>query len=609
MKLPSVNLLFNSLLFTLRRFPIMILSTLLGTISEILFIEGNFSESNEIILLKTIMTCLLGLPLFFSLHIFFERIRPQVMYVFIAFVVAFGMLIQFYFTIQTSSHNFHNPVLYRYFFWSAGLHLIAAFSAFFIYEEINGFWQFNKTLFLRFLLSVLYSVVLFLGLSGAILAVQTLFNVDVHEKIYGDLWVIIAGLFNTLFFLGGIPQPISQLNNETSYPKGLKLFTQYVLLTLVTIYLAILYAYAAKIVVDWSLPKGWVANLIFGFSVAGIFSLLLIYPVREQEGNRWMKTFSHFFYYSLIPLIVLLFVAIGTRIVAYGVTIERYIVAMLGIWLAVVTLYFIFSKQKNIILIPLTLSLFLFASLIGPWGMFQVSERSQLARLQKLLEKNGALVNGKFVTLAHEQSLKVKINDLNQINSVLDYLFLNHTLDGIRLWSTDSCLLATKANKHITKAAVLRCIGLPENEYNSRSDENESEIRYNLYCSAFNRTDGIEVAGYDYIYEIDGSETPYNKGYVDSNRSLSVLLRNNVLKVYRKGHYVYSISLDSITEALRKDENADSNNSERNPSSMTFELTTSNNTKTKLMLSSYNFVVKDSGAKVEFLYGYMLVKR
>ena len=41
---------------------------------------------------------------------------------------------------------------------------------------------------------------------------------------------------NTFIFLAGVPKDLSALEKETSYPKGLKAFTQFVFLPLITLY-------------------------------------------------------------------------------------------------------------------------------------------------------------------------------------------------------------------------------------------------------------------------------------------------------------------------------------------------------------------------------------
>ncbi len=612
MKLPSLQLLTGSFIQITKRFPFVLLAALTGTVICIALLEGHFNDPAQTILSKILMTSSLGVPLFFAVHIFCERTMAKPMFKFSALIFSLFVLVQFYFSMNNWNIN-NAPVFYRFFFWSAGLHLLVAFSAFFIEDELNGFWQFNKQLFLRFLEAALYSGVLYLGLAGAILAVAQLFNIKFHERIYGDLLFIIAGLFNTVFFLGGIAEPVKALNEETAYPKGLKIFTQYVLIPLVTIYLLILYAYTAKILIQMSLPKGWVANLILGFSVTGILSLLLVYPIRKEEENKWIKTFSRFYYFSLVPLVVLLFVAIGTRISAYGVTIERYIVAMLGVWLAIITLYFIFSKTKNIILIPLTLSVFLFGSCFGPWGMFKVSERSQLKRLHVLLEKNGAFMGSKLVKLSQTDLYKIKVKDVNQINSILEYLSKGHGFAGMKDWLNEDCqktIFTDSLNKsgYEQMYAVQQCIGI-YGVTGYRSEENENEMNLNFYCSQFNDINGMDISGYDRIYNFSAYDYKGESKYIDSSTASYTKLDENKMLFYLKGTKQFELQLDSIASKLRALPHNKYNAYTTTASDMTFEVPNLQGNKIKLMFSGFNTRITDTSFVVNSINGYLLLKK
>ena len=111
---------------------------------------------------------------------------------------------------------------------------------------------------MRFLLAYLYSNVLFLGLAIALASADHLFGFDVEENNYLYLFAIIAGVFNTWVFLAGVPKDLNTLNQTTDYPKGLKLFTQYILLPLVSLYFVILIAYELKITIEWNWPRGTV---------------------------------------------------------------------------------------------------------------------------------------------------------------------------------------------------------------------------------------------------------------------------------------------------------------------------------------------------------------
>src|SRR5690606_9660628 len=236
------------------------------------------------------------------------------------------------------------------------------------------------------------------------------------------------------------------LEKEGKYPVVLKFFTQYVLIPLLCIYVVILYFYSGKILINWELPRGWVSYLILAYSIVGILALLLVHPLKENTDKSWIRIFSKVFYFTLIPLIVLLFVAIFTRVLEYGYTEPRYYVLLLSIWLSAVVLYFIFRKSPSIKFIPISLFCFGTFALIFPYlNAFSVAKRSQKNQLEKILTQNNLLKNGKIDftkevqdTVATENADKfVFLNDRFQedyLNSLLDEKEQEEFKDGY-YWS------------------------------------------------------------------------------------------------------------------------------------------------------------------------------
>lgn len=307
------------------------------------------------------------------------------------------------------------------------LHCLVAFAAFMMKGSVEGFWQFNKTLFIHILISLLYTSVLYLGISLAMSVMDNLFDFRISSNLYINLWIFLVGIFNTWFFLSGVPADFDELNHRTDYPKGLKIFTQFILIPLVTIYFVILYAYMGKMIFQWSLPKGVVSFLVVGFSVFGILSLLLIYPLQNLSSEKWIKVYSRWFYRALLPLIGLLFLAIGTRISDYGITESRYLIVLLACWLAGVSVYLQINKLHNIKIIPITLCLITALSSFGPWGAVSVSKHSQLVRFKEILSRNGLLINGKLV----EPVKEIPENDQKELSSLITYLHRDHGVETL----------------------------------------------------------------------------------------------------------------------------------------------------------------------------------
>lgn len=413
MKLPSITVLAQGALETFVRFPFVLIVAVIGTVTAIIDPDQP----------RLIMACVLGIPLLVSLEVFGERRGWGSAARAGAGIAGMLLLAGYYFTLPDRIDQ--DVQWNRFTVLAIALHCLVAFAPYLVRNQLNGFWQYNKSLFLRALATALYTGVLYAGLTLALFAIEKLFGADIPGEAYEDLGFIMVGIFNTWFFLAGVPREFEALQEDRSYPNGLKVFTQYVLLPLVAIYLVILYLYAGKIVLEWEWPIGWVSSMIFGFSVAGILSLLLLYPIRDNEGNSWISRFYSLFYYALLPLTVILFLAIWWRVSDYGITEERYYALALAVWLAALSVYMLFTRGRNIRAIPMSLALFGFLSVFGPWGAFQVSAESQAGQLREVLERENLLENG---VVARKLSGE-KPEAVTRINSIINYLDNRGRLD------------------------------------------------------------------------------------------------------------------------------------------------------------------------------------
>lgn len=397
MKFPSIKNLAVSAANTVKRFPYEIIFVLAGTVAATVNIEWDkISPADQNWCCRIMMMANLGLLLNLAATLFTEsKSFNTKKALLIRTVVALAALSLLF--VLNPAEDAYDYV--RFFLFSLGFHLLVSFAGFTGKANVDGFWQFNKVLFLRFLTCLLYSGVLYLGLLAAINASNFLFNLHFTYKINEVLFVWIAGIFNTVFFLAAVPYPTPALNHDQPYPKGLKIFTQYVLIPLATVYVVILLAYEVKISLLWSLPKGLVSSLVLGYAVFGILSILLVYPIRGHAENKWIKTYARSFYFLLIPLIVLLFLAVFARILPYGITEQRYFLLVLALWLAFITGYFLLFSKQNIKIIPVSLCIVTLLSIYGPQSAFSISRYSQRAKLVKLFEKYNSYKNGKLIPL------------------------------------------------------------------------------------------------------------------------------------------------------------------------------------------------------------------
>jgi hypothetical protein len=483
-----------------------------------------------------------------------------------------------------------------YYFRSALLfifiHLAVSFAPYIFGGTQNDFWEYNKKLFINILTSALYTGVLYGGLTLAILAVDKLFHVNFNEKIYSELWIFMIGIFNSWFFLSKFPDKYNE--QQTEYPNALRLFTQYVLLPLVTIYLLILYLYEIKIIGLWQLPVGWVSYLIIGFSILGILALLLVYPLQNNEKFKWVGKYTKSFYFALFPLILLLFVAIGKRISEYGITENRYFILILAVWLLGISIYMLINRLENIKIIPVSLACIALFSAAGPQSAFNVAKRSQFSRLEKLLEKNKVLKNGKLIPFEKQPSDSIK----REISSIIghfaelyDYKTLRKDFAQINLQLPDTTVSQYQVSDLVMNKLGFKNSGTSnETGFNYYVDKQSTEISqiegyksfidYNEYFDE--RNDTLTI----YKIKADSVEILYNTktNRLKLNFSDKTNLELNVDSLIRK----YSVDCKENYKSIRKNDLIIETKTKKMKAKILITSVSGNKTGEKIQITSLN---------------------
>ena len=427
-KLFSLEKLTEGIRLSLAKYPI---SILFAAIAAMLLIttfnaaDGNDTED----LIPYIIGCAMGISLFFAIHTSLENKTWPGYVKGLVMVMGLGILWLIVADIQNQMDSGSDQSqAIQIFGYGLLTHLVVAFLPFIGNFKINAFWQYNKSLFIRAFTTVLYTGVLYAGISGAILAISELFDVNFGSNIYANLWFIMALPMSVIIFCAGVPNDINELESSTDLPKGLRIFVQFILIPLVVLYLLILYAYMGKIIVQWSLPQGWVTILIMVFSVLGMLAMLLVHPYQHQKENSWVKWYTKGYYVALLPLLILQYVAIFTRIGDYGFTAPRWAVLAITVWLTWITLYNVFFKGRNIVLIPLTLFITAFLYLLGPLSHKSISISSQTAKINRLLTELKLVKNGKL--LVYKDNPKTD-SLMGELYSATRYLNRNYQKTGL----------------------------------------------------------------------------------------------------------------------------------------------------------------------------------
>lgn len=285
----------------------------------------------------------------------------------------------------------------------------------------ESLWQFNYLNGVGLAIAGISTFVLCAGLSAVIGSLNYLFPIlDVPGRIYGDIWIFGAFFFGPVAFMHQIPRQFDYLAMDCEIPRGISFIANFLVVPLVLIYTFILYVYSAKIVALWELPKGNLAYLVTGFGAAGVAARLAVFPMRHTGTILLQQFYKYFPYLLLIPL-ALLTLGIYTRISQYGVTEERYAIALALVWLGGLTAWQIARpRAQHIKQVPMALAALMFMASFGPWSAVPVSENSQLARLEGLLLQAGVKTPaGNYTTVKTDVPFETR----KDISSVLSYFY------------------------------------------------------------------------------------------------------------------------------------------------------------------------------------------
>jgi len=561
MKFPSISSITSTALSSLKRFPFAIVLTIFSSIVAIYIVEQKDFDLRNNILTNFIFASFITFPFFISVKLIAESFikNKLVQHLLSLLPITFLFFYTFWLPETAKLNDYYiiiSLILILIF------HLSVSFAPFLRKTKYNIFWQFNNYLFQRFLVSGLFSVVLYAGLSIALLSFNALFDFNVDSNLYLELLIIIVGIFSTWFFLSGVPKNIESLEYDIFYPKGLKIFTQFVLLPIVLIYLLILYSYIVKIVAQGEWPIGWVSYLVLGFSTTGIFSLLLIYPLQFKKENIFIYKFSKWFYFAIFPLIILLFMAINVRISDYGITENRYFVLALATWLTFISVYLLITKQRNIKIIPISLSIIAIISIIGPFSAFNISKNSQFNRLKTILTENKIIKDGRVV----KADKKIDFETSKDISSIVSYIVNMHghsVLQPLFTQNLDSMFVDT-VRYYDKDMKITELMGV---EYISHWNRVDVDTKYYYFNVDYNDNQNpVNISDYDYYFLFDNyfgdtknekivniqnikfaSENGYNYYILDDNGNK--LLEINTLNFWQQKMKKYN-----STSTLSKDE-------------------------------------------------------
>lgn len=421
-------------------------------------------------------------------------------------------------------YQYNHPFIdYYIFIFPLTSLLIIAVLPFYGKNNPDALWNYIIQLTTSAIVALLYSVITFGGLALICAAIDLLFGSHILKPEI--LASIVFLFFAPVQILAFTPKSFNKYKTVPSYPIIGKILVQYILFVLILIYGSVLYAYAIKIFITWSLPQGVVSYMIITFALLGTILWYLLYP-NTQNNHRLHIFYKKYFYHLLLPLLALLFIALFRRTGEYGLTTNRYIVILSGTWFVIISLYAIFRKITNIIPIITTSTLFILLFSFGPWSIFELPKKCQFNDFEKYAAEQGLIRDGKLTNSNNQLTKEQNII----ISGYLDFFIPDYKEEFAKRFYTTtaerSFIQPGYTRSEINQAIMQKLDG----EY--YSSYKRLDIKYGLdspdkkieRISLYTKDNTIkEIQPYTYFFQ-------YND---DSEDTLSLQIENHELKIIK----------------------------------------------------------------------------
>lgn len=285
----------------------------------------------------------------------------------------------------------------------------------------GSFWRFSAMLLLALLLALLALLLIAGGISAILASLTYLFAVPVPSDLYAHVWIISGVLAAPLFGLGQIPAELTrEIGVKGAAERSFRALGEFLAAPLLLAYGLILHAYALKILLTRDAPQGQVGWLVLAFGTSVIGSLVVCRPFMRADRAA-SKLFLRTWPFALIVPLVLLGYALALRIGTFGITPERYLLALFGVVLAVLVVLQwspVRDDTRPMVFVP---ALALLLASFGPQGANAISERSQAHRFMSIVrneatrksENDEALTALRYLA-AHDALALVAPEDFNQ---------------------------------------------------------------------------------------------------------------------------------------------------------------------------------------------------
>jgi hypothetical protein len=282
----------------------------------------------------------------------------------------------------------------------------------------------NARFLLRALGIGLYGIALFAGLAVALAAVDNLFELKIHGRIYGHVFIWIMLVLVPWVIVGGLDDYVRPIDEESDIARVVKRLATFLVPPLVAIYYLILCAYIIRIAITHELPRNLVSPMVLAAGLLSCIALILFDPAPDDHlGMRWLRYTP----VAFIPLSAVGWWALAARTSAFGWTEFRIIRALsiaILLALALAAAFCLMRRQRFALRsIPALIGVVFALASVGPWSVLAFARRNQQHRLAAALAD--ARVDARIVARKDSMPRRIPLREYTRITGAANYLESN----------------------------------------------------------------------------------------------------------------------------------------------------------------------------------------
>ena len=367
--------------------------------------------------------------------------------------------------------------------------LAALFMAFIWVATIRSKVKFHESFmvnFKGFFISLLFSIVLFAGISIIFAAVDQLL-IELSYKVYSHGANVLFALFAPMYYLSITPKypgkgvnesegESASLSSAITCPKYLTILISYIIIPITMVFTVILILY-----IFLNIGKEfWTNNLLEPMLVTYAITVIFVYLLSSGLDNKFANVFKKIFPKILIPIVLLQTISSIMKISDLGLTYGRYYVILFGVFAIFAGIIFSIKPIGKHGSVAALFIIFCIISILPPVDAFSISKRSQIKVLEDVLSRNEMLVGNQLIPKADiskedQEIIRKTVENLNRVEDLEGLTWLPSDFDYYN---------------DFTEA-----FGFRQYEYG------DSERKY--ISLSLSRESSIEISGYDAFISTD----------------------------------------------------------------------------------------------------------